>query len=425
MDAEARYSRQLRFAPIGREGQRRLGAAVVLIVGVGALGASLAQHLVRAGVGSVRLADRDYVELSNLQRQTLFDEDDARASLPKAVAAARRLQAINSAVRVEPHVLDVHAGSLDPLLAGVQLVLDGTDNAQTRLLLSEACYRRGLPLVYGGVAGSGGMSALLEPGRTACLRCLIGADAPESPDGLTCESLGVIGPAVEFTAALQAAEALKWLAGDAAALRRTLVAFELWPFGLRELALPEPADDCPVCGGGGCSAVAAPVERRYTGMAEAGGPAARTAEQRAPTARLAGHPVGHGERAESEERVAKRRDARSAPRGETTVRSDGQPGQTQATVLCGRDTVQVTLGVPLALREWGERLVARGLEVAANPYLVRAELKDGRRLVLFGDGRVLVQGTADAQEALALCGKFVDPETAGAAAQGGGRRTTI
>ncbi|EXX87411.1 thiamine biosynthesis protein ThiF, partial [Paenibacillus darwinianus] len=200
-----RYSRQIRFAPIGEGGQRRLGEAAVLIVGAGALGASLAQHMVRAGVGLVRLADRDYVEPSNLQRQVLFDEEDARRALPKAVAAARRLRGINSAVTIEEHVTDVGRQEAAALAAGVELVLDGTDNAAARLALNDACYSQGIPFLYGGVTGAQGMSATFVPGETACLRCLIGGE-DAGGDGATCDTAGVISPAVELIAALQAGE---------------------------------------------------------------------------------------------------------------------------------------------------------------------------------------------------------------------------
>ncbi|GGF98876.1 ThiF family adenylyltransferase [Paenibacillus abyssi] len=342
---EERYSRQLRFAPIGRAGQQRLSEASVLIVGVGALGASLAQHMVRAGVGTVRLADRDYVEPSNLQRQVLFDEEDARLALPKAVAAARRLQWINSSVHVDAHVTDVTAHTVMPLFDGIDLVLDGTDNAAARLLLSKVCYRKGIPFLYGGVAGSSGMSAMFIPGETGCLHCLIGGEAAENEGGMaTCETLGVISPAVEFVASLQSAEALKWLTGDRDSIRPTLLQFDLWPFKVREMRLPQARLQCSVCG-----------------------------EQ------ARGGNVGD----QPAERVP------------------------AAASLCGRDTVQVSLPHTLDLNMWKQRLTAQGATVSSNPYLVRAELMDNRRLVLFPDGRVLVQGTSDPSEAVRLCEAYL------------------
>ncbi|XEC93425.1 ThiF family adenylyltransferase [Paenibacillus tarimensis] len=343
---EERYSRQLRFGPIGRNGQEMLRRASVLIVGIGALGASLAQHMARAGVGTVRIADRDYVEPSNLQRQSLFDEQDALQALPKAVAAAKRLQAINSGVQIEAHVTDVTERTVEPLAAGVDLVLDGTDNAGTRLLLNEVCYRNGIPLIYGGVAGSSGMSAVFVPGVTGCLQCVIGGNRDSAADeGMTCDTVGVISPAVDFTASLQAAEALKWLSGNKKAVRRSLLSYDLWTFGFREMQLPGPSSSCPVCG---CHA-----DREYGSV-----------------------PDVHR--------------------------------QLAAAALCGRDTVQVTMPHPLPIREWERVLEERGCRVMANPYLVRAELPGGHlRLVLFPDGRVLVQGTSDPDDAMIVCEKYL------------------
>ncbi|HUC91621.1 MAG TPA: ThiF family adenylyltransferase [Paenibacillus sp.] len=357
-----RYSRQIRFAPIGESGQRRLGEAAVLIVGAGALGASLAQHMVRAGVGLVRLADRDYVEPSNLQRQVLFDEEDARLALPKAVAAARRLRGINSAVMVEEHVADVGRREALELTMGVDLVLDGTDNAAARLALNDACYSRGIPLLYGGVAGAQGMSAGFIPGETACLRCVIGGE--DVGDGETCDTAGVISPAVELVAALQAGEALKWLAGRREAMRGTWLSAALWPFAVREMRLPAPQPDCPVCGG----ERPASVERD----APSGG------------------------------------DREPADRRDRAAGSGGTRQSFAAAALCGRDTVQVTTGLPLELDAFERRWLSAGVAVDRNPYLLRASLDGGVRLVLFPDGRVLVQGTSDIAAAVRLCGEYVN-----------------
>ncbi|MBD2872562.1 ThiF family adenylyltransferase [Paenibacillus arenilitoris] len=340
-----RYSRQIRFAPIGEAGQRELAGASVLIVGVGALGAALAQHMVRAGVGEVRLVDRDFVEASNLQRQTLFDEADAMAALPKAVAAASKLRAINGDVRVEARVADVNEANAAELADGARLVLDGTDNAATRLLLSDVCFRARIPFIYGGVAGAQGMSAALLPGETSCLRCLIG-DADEGGD--TCDTVGVLAPAVEFIASLQAAEALKWLTGNKDAMRRTWLSADLWSFRLRESAMPGGRADCPHCG------------------------AAETLPESAA--------AGAGGRPEEE---------------------------ISSAALCGRDTVQVTLGKPLPLDRLEQELRSRGCELTVNRYLIRARLGSGETLVLFPDGRALVQGTADAAHAVRLCEAYV------------------
>jgi len=239
-----RYSRQVRFAPIGRAGQEKLGNSRVLIVGMGALGSAIAQHLARAGVGRIAFVDRDVVELSNLQRQQLCDEEDARQMLPKAEAAARKLARINSEIELAPLVGDVTPRNAEALLAGVDLVLDGTDNIATRLLISDVCFKRGVPFVYGGAIASRGMSAVFVPGRTCCLRCLIGR--PEAT-GESCETVGVLGMTADVTASLQAVEALKWLSGNRDAVQGTMITFDLWDRRFRELPLPPPDPACPVC----------------------------------------------------------------------------------------------------------------------------------------------------------------------------------
>ena len=207
----SRYSRQVRFAGIGEDGQRRIGAATVLVVGVGALGTHAADALARAGVGELWLCDRDIVEWSNLQRQLLFDEADARAGTPKAVAAAVRLAAVNSEIRVVPHVADCTAQFLDGLPRAPDLVLDGTDNFATRYLLNDWCRQRAVPWIYAGaVAGEG--AAMVVDVAGACLRCLW-PEPPPAADSATCETAGVLAPAIAAVTAFQTAEALKLLAG--------------------------------------------------------------------------------------------------------------------------------------------------------------------------------------------------------------------
>ncbi len=168
-----RYSRQMLFSQIGESGQKQIQDSSVLIVGCGALGTVSANHLVRAGVGRVKIVDRDYVELENLQRQILFDEEDARSSLPKAVAAVDKLKKVNSDILIEPFVLDVNPKNVESLVNAVDLVLDGTDNMETRFLINDACIKNGVPWIYAGVVGSEGMTMDIIPGKTACFRCLI------------------------------------------------------------------------------------------------------------------------------------------------------------------------------------------------------------------------------------------------------------
>ena len=212
-DDRARYSRQVLFAGIGEEGQRRLAEARVAIVGCGALGSAQANALARAGVGFLRIVDRDFVEESNLQRQMLFDEADARDSLPKAVAAQRKLSLINSSVRVEGVVADLVPENAEALLSDCALVLDGTDNFETRWLINDVAVRNHLPWIYGAVVGSYGVTCPIVPKQTACFSCLL-EPGSEWGAGETCDTVGVINPAVNWVAALQVSQALQLLVGS-------------------------------------------------------------------------------------------------------------------------------------------------------------------------------------------------------------------
>lgn len=244
----ARYARQMIYPAIGESGQRALAASRVLLVGCGALGTHLADTLVRAGVGYLRVVDRDFVELHNLQRQVLFDEDDQARGIPKAIAAAEKLRRINSTVTIEPIVDDANAGNIAALCDGVDLILDGTDNFETRYLLNDAALRAGLPWVYGGVLAAYGMTMTILPGETACLRCLF-PDPPPPGEAPTCETAGVLGPAVAMIAAFQAAEALKVLVGARDAVNRDLLAVDVWRLTVDRLPATRQAD-CPTCGDG-------------------------------------------------------------------------------------------------------------------------------------------------------------------------------
>src|SRR5688572_21763067 len=212
MENLERYSRQMRFYGIGEEGQRRLAKARVTLCGCGALGTVLANAPVRAGVGHLRLVDRDFIETSNLQRQVLFDEHDVAENLPKAEAAARKLAAINSGVHVEPVVTDIDRTNILDLVEDADLVLDGTDNFEIRYLINDAAVKLKKPWVYGGCIGSHGQTMTILPGQTPCLRCVFEA-APNPGEAGTCETAGVLSPIVNIVASFQAAEALKILAG--------------------------------------------------------------------------------------------------------------------------------------------------------------------------------------------------------------------
>ena len=319
-----RYARQLRFAPIGAPGQLRLAAARVLVCGCGALGAAAAEMLARAGVGSLTLLDRDFVEASNLQRQALYAEDDALAVRPKAQAAARRLAQINADIQVVPQVGELRAATAIALVQGHDLVIDGLDSFAARHVLNDACCQLGIPWIHGACVGAYALSLVVLPGDGPCLRCLQDR-LPDPGDAPTCDSAGIIGPAVQQVAAWQVAEALKLLIGDRAAVCRDLRAADLWRGTTQRLALAGARDAaCRSCG------------------AAADRPALLAVDD-------------------------------------------------AATVLCGRDAVQVRLGRPVDIAALAARLPA---VLAANDFLVRWP-DDQRTLTCFRDGRVLVQGVAD------------------------------
>jgi molybdopterin/thiamine biosynthesis adenylyltransferase len=241
-----RFSRQIRFAPLGKEGQKNLGAATAVIVGCGALGTVQASLLARAGLGTIRLIDRDYVEESNLQRQLLYTESDARQGLPKAEAARRHLLDANSGIRIETHVSDLNPENADDLLAGAGVILDGTDNFETRLLINDYSVRGAIPWIYGAAVASYGIAMPVIPGDSACFRCIY----PEPPAGAqpTCETAGVLGPVTSVIGSIQAMEAMKILSGKAATVRRRIFTADLWHGPIRETAMPPRDADCPCCG---------------------------------------------------------------------------------------------------------------------------------------------------------------------------------
>ena len=242
-----RYSRQTRFAPLGPDGQAKLAAARVAVVGCGALGSVVAMTLARAGVGFLRLVDRDIPELSNLPRQVLFDEADVAAGLPKAVAAAGRLATINSQIAIEPVVADLSAANAADLLGGCDVIVDGSDNFEARFLVNEvACHSR-VPWVHGGAIGAEGRVLAIVPGRTACLRCLI-PEPPAAGSLPTCDTAGIIGPAAVVVGAVEAAEAIKLVVGAPEAASNRLLVCDLWSNVWRTVDLaPLVAAGCPTC----------------------------------------------------------------------------------------------------------------------------------------------------------------------------------
>jgi len=244
--AADRYSRQILFPGIGPKGQERISASHVAIVGCGATGSALATLLARAGVGKITIIDRDYVESSNLQRQILFTEADALESRPKALAAAAHIGEFNASIEVRPAVADLHPGNIEELLHGAEIVLDATDNFETRYLINDYAIKTNIPWIYAAAVAAYGATMNILPGETACLACIF----PEPPGGTveTCDTAGILNSAVNLVASLEATEALKILSGARNALRRTLLSFDLWQNEHSEIATGGPRHDCVVCG---------------------------------------------------------------------------------------------------------------------------------------------------------------------------------
>jgi molybdopterin/thiamine biosynthesis adenylyltransferase len=336
-----RYSRQVRFAPLGPDGQAKLAAARVAVVGCGALGSVVAMTLVRAGVGFVRIIDRDVPERSNLPRQVLFDEADVAAGVPKAAAAAVHLHRINSATAIEPVVADLTPANAAVLLGGVDVIVDGTDNFEARFIVNDYSCRHGIPWVHGGAIGSEGRVLTVLPGRTACLRCLI--PEPPAPGVMpTCDTAGVIGPAAIVVGAVEAAEAIKLIVGATESVGNRLLACDLWEGAWKSIDL------------------------------------SALAEQGCPTCRSGDFPW-----------------------------LEGRMG-TQATVICGREAVQVgaSAGLAVDLATLAARLEPYGT-VTANRWMVRAEVEQGIHLSVFADGRAIVSGTRDESKARAIVARYV------------------
>ena len=347
MDRERRerYSRQILFAGVGEEGQKRLLGAGAVLVGCGALGTVTANLLVRAGIGRLRIIDRDFVETSNLQRQTLFEESDAQASLPKAVAAERRLRAANSTVEVEGLVADLSPENAVELLSGFSLLLDGTDNFETRLLLNDAAISLGIPWIYAAAVGSYGVTMTIRPGETACLACLLeSGQEPSKPAGAeaTCDTAGILNAAASAIAALQTAEALKILTGKSEALEDVggrVISCDVWTGKFRTVRA-ERNPDCRAC-------------------------------------------VHHDFR---------------------FLRGQAQPHIT----LCGRDSVQIhERHRKLDLAELGRRLAAAPAgDVRNNDFLLRFRVPP-YEMTVFADGRAIVKGTQDPAVARSLYARYI------------------
>jgi molybdopterin-synthase adenylyltransferase len=356
---DERYSRQILFRGIGAEGQARLARSRVGIVGCGATGSALAALLARAGVGTLRIIDRDYVEPSNLQRQSLFDEQDASESLPKAIAAARKIAAFNSQIVVEPKVDDVVPANIEALLEGMEMILDGTDNFETRYLINDFAVKNSLPWIYSAAVGSYAATMNVLPGETACLACIF----PDSPQGIvdTCETSGILNSAVNFVASIAATETLKLLVGDGTGgaggtdgqnggkaphlpthlpktLRKTLLSFDLWTNQHAEITAAKPRPGCRACG-----------DRDFIHLA-----------------------------------------------------GEGRPHIT----LCGRNSVQIhERQRPIDFTEMDRRLQPHGT-VRHNDFVLKF-WRDPYEMTLFPDGRAIIKGTTDTAVARSLYARYV------------------
>jgi adenylyltransferase/sulfurtransferase len=352
IDDQERYSRQVLFSGIGPEGQISLAAAHVSIVGCGATGAAAASLLARAGVGTLTLIDRDFVEPSNLQRQVLFDEADALQSLPKAEAARRKIAQFNSRIDVRAPVTDLVPGNIGDLLAGSQLILDATDNFETRYLINDFAVQQGKPWIYAAAIGAYAatmniLPQIAEPHHaspdlgsawqpTACLACLF----PKPPSGPveTCDTSGILSTAVNLAASIQVTEALKFLTHQPALMRRTLLSFDLWSSERSEISANTPRPNCAVCG-----------HREFTHLA-----------------------------------------------------GEGRPHIT----LCGRNSVQIhEHHRPVDFAAMRDRLAPHG-QVRFNELLLRFE-RAPHTLTLFADGRAIIQGTTDITVARSLYARFI------------------
>jgi len=341
-----RYSRQMRFPGLGKAGQEKLLASRVTLCGCGALGTVLANVLARAGVGFIRVIDRDFVEPSNLQRQVLFDESDVANNLPKAEAAATKLRAINSSITIEPIVADINRTNIEGFCEGADLILDGSDNFEIRYLINDVSIKHNKPWVYGGAVGSQGMCMTIIPGETPCLRCVFEA-APAPGETGTCETAGVLAPAVNIVASYQSTEAIKLLSGNKDAVNRELISIDVWENTNKRMKVAPLAGrkgQCPCC-----------AKRNFEWL-------------------------------------------------------DGAHG-TQTTTLCGRNAVQVSQRAKGKLDfAYLASVLKQSGEVSYNKFLLKFQLVengDPFEFTVFEDGRAIIKGTSEPDKARTLYAKYV------------------
>jgi adenylyltransferase/sulfurtransferase len=338
-----RYAKQVRFPGIGIEGQKRLAGGRALIIGCGALGTVVASTLARAGVGSISIVDRDFIELDNLQRQVLYDEADV--GMPKAIVAAERLQKINSTIQITPHLADVDFRNIEGLISAprpADVVVDGTDNFETRFLINDACVKLGVPWVYGGCLGCDGQTMTILPRKSACLNCLMLDGPPPPGTTATCDTGGILASIIGVVASVQSLEAIKIISGQLDSVSRYLQVFDLWGNRIKQMDVVHLREqvECPTCRG-----------RRYLWL-------------------------------------------------------DGGKGS-QSLVLCGRNAVQVSLPdrTSIELNQLADRLKPLGT-VTANRFLVRFQIDDFV-ITAFADGRAIINGTEDLAVAKRLYTQYI------------------
>ncbi|MFN0121517.1 MAG: ThiF family adenylyltransferase [Blastocatellia bacterium] len=343
-----RYSRQILFAGIGKQGQRKLGDSHVVLIGCGALGAMHAEMLARAGVGRLRLVDRDFIEESNLQRQVMYEESDVASRLPKAIAAAARIGRINSDIQAESVVADVNYTNIEELIQDADVIVDGTDNFEIRYLLNDAAVKLGKPWVYGAAVGSYGVQMTIRPGETPCLRCVF-PEAPAPGTSPTCDTAGVILPIIAQVSAWQVAETLKLLTGQIDQLHGKLLQFDLWGNQLRQVGVAKLLEDqeppgCPAC-----------RQRNFEFLSARGGQL--------------------------------------------------------ITSLCGRNAVQITpvARTQIDLAKLAGQLRAAG-EVSYNQFLLRLQVRETDaeyEITVFSDARCIIRGTDDPAIARSIYSRFI------------------
>jgi molybdopterin-synthase adenylyltransferase len=342
-DQKDRYSRQILFAPIGEAGQQRLLDSSAVLVGCGATGTAVANLLIRAGLGSLRIIDRDFVEPSNLQRQTLFEESDASENLPKAIAAEKRLRAINSAARIDPVVADLTPQNACELLSNFPVILDGTDNFETRLLINDAAIALNVPWIYAAAVASTAVTMTIIPSKTACLACLLetnesASEAAAQQNDATCETAGILNTAVNAVTAIQSTEAIKLLIGQRAALHQRLISLDLWTNETRAVKVAR-NPNCRAC-------------------------------------------VRHDFR---------------------YLEGAAQPHIT----LCGRDSVQIHERTRrLDLPALHQALTNTATEVRSNAHLLRFQV-NSYQVTVFPDGRAIIKGTRDPSIARTLYARYI------------------